>query len=160
MTLSVWIVNIEEIFLSQQKQLCLTYMGTMMTSCLIGCGTIERIPFSVKSCFLTSSCSPLSPLTSNPLALLSVTGVFWEDFWGGQHLLAWHEGSSWVGSRGQAMAQSSEADIDAASMLSTNSGWIVVEWMPSLWKNSFTFSAIWEKKREIASCNRRVLPKC
>ena len=26
--------------------------------------------------------------------------------------------------------------------LSTNSGWIVVEWMPSLWKNSFTFSAI------------------
>ena len=26
--------------------------------------------------------------------------------------------------------------------ISTNSGWIVVEWMPSLWKNSFTFSAI------------------
>ena len=28
------------------------------------------------------------------------------------------------------------------SWLSTNSGWIVVEWIPSLWKNSFTFSAI------------------
>lgn len=25
---------------------------------------------------------------------------------------------------------------------STNSGWMVVEWIPSLWKNSLTFSAI------------------
>lgn len=25
---------------------------------------------------------------------------------------------------------------------STNSGWIVVEWIPSLWKNDFTSSAI------------------
>lgn len=27
------------------------------------------------------------------------------------------------------------------SLISKNSGWIVVEWIPSLWKNSFTFSA-------------------
>ena len=28
-----------------------------------------------------------------------------------------------------------------ASAVTTNSGWIVVEWIPSLWKNSLTFSA-------------------
>lgn len=33
-------------------------------------------------------------------------------------------------------------DVLCRPSISKNSGWIVVEWIPSLWKNSFTFSAI------------------
>ena len=32
-----------------------------------------------------------------------------------------------------------------------NSGWMVVEWIPSLWKNSLTFSATWKIMLEDAS---------
>ena len=46
---------------------------------------------------------------------------------------------------GQASMQSSaletEPSLGSPGPVSTNSGWIVVEWMPSLWKNSFTLSA-------------------
>ena len=39
----------------------------------------------------------------------------------------------------------SALDIEPdGSAATTNSGWMVVEWMPSLWKNSLTFSATWE----------------
>ena len=47
--------------------------------------------------------------------------------------------------RGQASMQSSALDTEPSlgspGPVSTNSGWIVVEWIPSLWKNSFTLSA-------------------
>ena len=46
---------------------------------------------------------------------------------------------------GQASMQSSALEavpsLASPGPVSTNSGWIVVEWIPSLWKNSFTLSA-------------------
>ena len=62
---------------------------------------------------------------------------------GGQHLEASQAGSV-RGPLGQASMQSSVEVMDplaVCSEVSTNSGWIVVEWIPSLWKNSLTFSA-------------------
>ena len=63
---------------------------------------------------------------------------------GGQHLEASQAGSV-RGPLGQASMQSSaletEPSLGSPGPVSTNSGWIVVEWMPSLWKNSFTLSA-------------------
>ena len=66
--------------------------------------------------------------------------------WAGQHLLM----SQGAEARpepglGQASMQSSalltEPSLSSPEPVSTNSGWIVVEWIPSLWKNSFTLSA-------------------
>ena len=60
---------------------------------------------------------------------------------GGQHLEGPQSGAV-RGPLGQASIQSSVLDMEpVGSAASTNSGWIVVEWIPSLWKNSFTFSA-------------------
>ena len=60
---------------------------------------------------------------------------------GGQHLEGPQSGAV-RGPFGQASMQSSVLDIEpVGSAVSTNSGWIVVEWIPSLWKNSLTFSA-------------------
>ena len=62
--------------------------------------------------------------------------------------LAVSQGAGTVGpGRGQVIMQSSELEMEpvfSPATASTNSGWIVVEWMPSLWKNSFTFSATWK----------------
>ena len=61
-------------------------------------------------------------------------------------MLASHEAAEAGGPLGQASMQSSELVMEPrGSLVSTNSGWMVVEWMPSLWKNSFTFSATWNK---------------
>jgi len=58
----------------------------------------------------------------------------------GQHFEASQVGSAVF--FGQESIQSSVEDIDpVGSADSTNSGWMVVEWIPSLWKNSLTFSA-------------------
>ena len=35
---------------------------------------------------------------------------------------------------------------DGTPSISTNSAWMVVEWIPLLWKNSFTFLATWKQK--------------
>lgn len=61
---------------------------------------------------------------------------------GGQHLEASQPGLDMAGPRGQDSMQSSVEEMESVGSVSTNSGWIVVEWIPSLWKNSFTCSAI------------------
>ena len=64
----------------------------------------------------------------------------------GQHLLMSQGAEARPGlGLGQASMQSSalptEPSLSSPEPVSTNSGWIVVEWIPSLWKNSFTLSA-------------------
>ena len=92
------------------------------------------------------------------LGLRSTTGVFWLDL-SGQHLEAWQEGCSSWAPLGQPRAQlSSQSGPPAPASPpaprssgpargSRNSGWMVVEWMPSLWKNSLMFSATCKKKK-------------
>ena len=109
------------------------------------------------------------PLPSNPglakaVGRRTADGVLLADLGVGQHLELSQSGAGWPdGSLGQARAQSSLLRacraVKAALALSasgegsplnwTNSGWMVVEWMPSWWKNSLMFSATWKAKAKL-----------
>ena len=70
---------------------------------------------------------------------------------GGQHLEASQPWSVVLGFGQESIQSSVEEMLPVGSAVSTNSGWIVVEWIPSLWKNSFTRSATvmyWAKLRQ------------
>ena len=93
--------------------------------------------------------SPLSPLLGVLEAGLRAGNMAEEDtrpLEAGQHLLISQGAEDRPGlGLGQASMQSSalatEPSLISPGPVSTNSGWIVVEWIPSLWKNSFTLSA-------------------